>query len=516
MQINVFYDRKLTAQHFVGLTEHHASVATSASKSKRASGFCISSMEDEENNKKRKQKKQGKKAVVVERPRRVARERPHSPTEKQEEDDIEDIVKWSFSGDETQKIRECLLEWYDLNKRDLPWRSKKLDSSSPSQPPEERAYGVWVSEVMLQQTRVQTVIQYYNRWMHKWPTLHLLSQASLEEVNEMWAGLGYYRRARFLLEGAKMVVAGGGRFPKTVSELRKIQGIGDYTAGAIASIAFGEVVPVVDGNVIRVITRLRAISANPKDLVTVKKIWKLAAQLVDPIRPGDLNQALMEFGATICTPLNPSCSSCPASGHCHALSVSGHDSLVQVTDFPAKVMKVKQRHDFSAVCVVELLGGQKTLEGNQSDSRFLLVKRPDEGLLAGLWEFPSVLLDGDAGLATRREAIDHFLDKKFGLDSKKTGNIVFRKDIGEFVHMFTHIRLKIFVELLVVRLKGRKNDLFGKQDKEAMHWKCVDGDTLSSLGLTSAVRKAYIMVQKFKQEKLSNNFTPSRKRNRTT
>lgn len=181
---------------------------------------------------------------------------------------------------------------------------------------------------------------------------------------------------------------------------------------------------------------------------------KLAAQLVDPIRPGDLNQALMELGATVCTPLNPSCSSCPASRHCRALSVSGHDSLVQVTDFPAKGVKVKQRHDFSAVCVVELLGGQKTLEENQSDSKFLLVKRPDEGLLAGLWEFPSVLLDGDTCLATRREAIDHFLEKKFGLGSKKTGNIVYRKHVGEFVHIFTHIRLKIFVELLAVRLKG--------------------------------------------------------------
>lgn len=181
MQINAFYDRKLTAQHFVGLTERHTAVASSASKSKRASGFCISSMEDEGNNKKRKQQKHGKEALVVERPRQVARERPYSPTEKQEEDDIEDIVKWSFSRDETQKIRECLLEWYDLNKRDLPWRLKKIDSAaSSSQSQEERAYGVWVSEVMLQQTRVQTVIQFYNRWMHKWPTLHLLSQASLE------------------------------------------------------------------------------------------------------------------------------------------------------------------------------------------------------------------------------------------------------------------------------------------------------------------------------------------------
>jgi A/G-specific adenine glycosylase len=198
---------------------------------------------------------------------------------------------------------------------------------------------------------------------------------------------------------------------------------------------------------------------------------KLAAQLVDPIRPGDFNQALMELGATVCTPLNPSCSSCPASGHCRALSIFRHDSSVLVTDFPVKVVKIKQREDFSAVCVVELLGDQKTLEGSQTDSRellgglkklegsqtnnrFLLVKRPDEGLLAGLWEFPSVLLDGEADLASRRKAIDYFLKSKFGLDPKETCDIAFRKSVGEFVHIFSHIRLKIYVELLVLHLKG--------------------------------------------------------------
>ena len=181
---------------------------------------------------------------------------------------------------------------------------------------------------------------------------------------------------------------------------------------------------------------------------------KIAAQLVDPIRPGDFNQALMELGATVCTPLNPSCSSCPASGHCRALSISRHDSVVLVTDFPVKGIKVKQRHDFSAVCVVELLGGQKTLEGSQTDSRYLLVKRPENGLLAGLWEFPSVLLDGEAHLATRREAIDCFLKNSFGLDPKRTCDVVLRKDVGEFVHIFTHIRLKIYVELFVLHLKG--------------------------------------------------------------
>lgn len=208
-----------------------------------------------------------------------------------------------------------------------------------------------------------------------------------------------------------MIVAGGDGFPKIVSSLLKVPGIGDYTAGAIASIAFKEVVPVVDGNVIRVLARLKAISANPKDKVTVKKFWKLAAQLVDPHHPGDFNQSLMELGATLCTPVNPSCSSCPVSGQCRALTISKLDKLVLITDYPAKSIKLKQRHEFSAVCAVEITGRQDLIEGDQSSSVFLLVKRPDEGLLAGLWEFPSVMLGKEADLTRRRKEMNLFLKK---------------------------------------------------------------------------------------------------------
>ncbi|KAF7120898.1 hypothetical protein RHSIM_Rhsim13G0056200 [Rhododendron simsii] len=368
------------------------------------------------------------------------------------------------------EIRASLLEWYDLNQRDLPWR--RISSSSvegkdgyDEEESERRAYAVWVSEVMLQQTRVQA------------------------EVNEMWAGLGYYRRARYLLEGAKKIIEGGDIFPKTVAALRKVPGIGDYTAGAIASIAFKEAVPVVDGNVVRVIARLKAISANPKHSVTIKNFWKLSGQLVDPSRPGDFNQALMEFGATVCTPLSPSCSVCPVSAHCCALSLATKQRSAQVTDYPIKVVKSKQRHDFAAVTVVEILEGQDTIEEFQLDGRFLLVKRPEEGLLAGLWEFPSVLVEVEADLATRRHAIDQFLKKSFKLDLKKSCSVVSREDIGEYVHVFSHIRLKMFVELLVIRLKGGKHVLHGKPDSKTMAWKSVDSKALSSMGLTSGVRK---------------------------
>ncbi|KAK9281339.1 hypothetical protein L1049_004239 [Liquidambar formosana] len=455
----------------------------------------------------------GKKKTVTSTGKRRVRERKtktiggnsSSSNNNNEIGDMED-----FCSDEAQKIRASLLEWYDQNQRDLPWRriinhydhQHQHHHSTTIEEEEDarRAYAVWVSEVMLQQTRVQTVIDYYNRWMHKWPSLHHLAQASLEEVNEMWAGLGYYRRARFLLEGAKMIVEGGGGFPRTVSALRKVPGIGDYTAGAIASISFKEAVPVVDGNVIRVIARLRAVSANPKDSVTIRNFWRLAGQLVDPCRPGDFNQALMELGATVCSPLSPKCSFCPVSGQCRALIGSKNSESVVVTDYPIKVVKVKPKHEFSAVCVVKILESQDVSEGTQSESGFfLLVKRPDEGLLAGLWEFPSVLLDGEVDLTARREAIDHFLSKSFKLDPKKTCNTVLREDVGEYVHVFTHIRLKMYVELLVLHLKGGVNVLRNNQHKETLSWKCVDSTALSSMGLTSGVKKVYTMIQKFRQ-----------------
>ncbi|CAK7349187.1 unnamed protein product [Dovyalis caffra] len=431
-------------------------------------------MGEEDIEKPSKRKRNGAEAKPEKQCQRSAKE--------QEVADIEDM----FSDKETQIIRASLLDWYDHNQRDLPWRritqTKEnlfIEEEEEEEEGERRAYGVWVSEVMLQQTRVQTVIDYYNRWMLKWPTPHHLAQASLEEVNEMWAGLGYYRRARFLLEGAKMIVAGRDGFPKKFLPC----GSGSFQD------MLCQVVPVVDGNVIRVLARLKAISENPKDKVAVMNFWKLAGQLVDPYRPGDFNQSLMELGATLCTPVNPSCSSCPVSGQCRALTISKQDKLVLVTDYPAKSKKLKQRHEFSAVCVVEISGGQDLIEGDQSSSVFLLVKRPDEGLLAGLWEFPSVMLGKEADLTRRRKEMNHFLKKSFRLDPQRTCSILLREEIGDFIHIFSHIRLKLYVELLVVHLKGDMGDWFSKQDRENLTWKCVDCKTLSSLGLTSGVRK---------------------------
>ncbi|KAG9445794.1 hypothetical protein H6P81_011922 [Aristolochia fimbriata] len=423
--------------------------------------------------------------------------------------DIED-----FLGEETFKIRASLLKWYYDNQRVLPWRTNQCEEKKESQEEREaRAYAVWVSEVMLQQTQVVTVIDYYKRWMTKWPTVHHLAQASQEEVNELWAGLGYYRRARFLLEGAKSIVEEG-EFPKTASALRNVRGIGDYTAGAIASIAFKEAVPVVDGNVIRVVARLKAISENPKEARTIKSFWKLAGQLVDPSYPGDFNQALMELGATLCTPANPSCSVCPVSEQCQALKISRKSESVLVTDYPTKVVRARQRLEYAAVCVIEITGNPDLdtwKAGKCKNKGFLLVKRPEEGLLAGLWEFPSALLKGEeADLSIRRKAMDKHLKDSFKLDIKKNGRVILREDLGEYVHVFSHIRLRMYVDLLVLYLEGGTSALRNNENQDSVTWKCIDDESIKSMGLTSGVRKVYNMVVDFKRNGAKMNSSKSR------
>ncbi|KAJ7548610.1 hypothetical protein O6H91_07G019200 [Diphasiastrum complanatum] len=479
--------------------------------------------------------------------------------------DIEDLQcrnQFDFTYKEAEDIRGKLLDWYDKNHRVLPWRENlhsKLDlgdkyeqiaslpnislmhkkdpvrrkSKKPKveanarkmgsktslqgqklgsgcdkfETEEKLAYSVWVSEVMLQQTRVETVIPYFQRWMVKWPSLLDLAQANQEEVNSMWAGLGYYRRARFLLEGAKYVSGQLGAFPRCASKLQEIPGIGKYTAGAIASIAFKQPVPVVDGNVIRVLCRLRAISSNVKAPTTINLLWELAEQLVDQKRPGDLNQALMELGATVCTKHNPSCSSCPISNHCKALAlVAQHESLTNgptdtvalvVTDFPTKVIKASPRKEYVAVCILEVA------MDNTKGPLFLLVQRPPTGLLAGLWEFPSAMLaTADASLEMRTAAIDSYLQNSLGIHVGAGHYVITSRDeIGQYTHIFSHIRLHMFIEWLQIR--SDRAILSPKMEgKGQTVRKWVDANQLANLGLTSGVRKVHTMLLKFQQARI--------------
>uniref|UniRef100_A0A8C6NX85 Adenine DNA glycosylase n=1 Tax=Nothobranchius furzeri TaxID=105023 RepID=A0A8C6NX85_NOTFU len=214
------------------------------------------------------------------------------------------------------QLRSQLLSWYDKEKRELPWRTLALAESDIN----IRTYAVWVSEIMLQQTQVATVKEYYKRWLKKWPTVQDLAAATIEEVNQMWSGLGYYSRGRRLHEGAqKVVLELKGRMPRTVDDLLKqLPGVGRYTAAAVGSIALGQVTGAVDGNVIRVLCRVRAIGADSTRPTVTEALWNLSNLLVDPERPGDFNQALMELGAQVCTPKGPLCIKCPVQSHCRS------------------------------------------------------------------------------------------------------------------------------------------------------------------------------------------------------
>jgi A/G-specific adenine glycosylase len=307
------------------------------------------------------------------------------------------------------EIRKRLLEAYDDGKRDLPWRG----DSDP--------YRVWVSEIMLQQTRVETVIPYYKAWMERFPDVGALAAAEEHEVLRSWQGLGYYSRARNLHTAARVVRERlGGEVPGTAYELRSLPGVGEYTAGAVASIAFGEVVPAVDGNVRRVLSRLFDLPApSSRDLKV------LAGGLVDPRRPGDFNQALMELGALICTPRSPACTSCPLSGTCLARA-RGTVALRP----PRKVRSpVPEREEVVVVAV----------SGDGEDARFLLRRRPDSGLLAGLWEFPGrALTTGSDPDAMAREML-----RRMGAGMRpRQGNASDLIPLPAVDHTFTHLKLR--------------------------------------------------------------------------
>ena len=243
---------------------------------------------------------------------------------------------------------------------------------------------MWVSEVMLQQTQVDRVIPFFERFLRRFPTLEALAGAKLDDVLAAWSGLGYYSRARNLHAAAKAVVARhGGDLPSTVEELLELPGFGRYTAGAVASIAFGLRAPLVDGNVARVLSRLFLVEGAPGDPAREALLWRLAGILVDGPRPGDFNQSVMELGATVCVPASPRCASCPVARWCGAL-VKGRTGELPPPRRPTRRKRL------------ELVVGLAQKRG-----AVLLARRPDGGLFGGLWELPSAPLAADATTALR-------------------------------------------------------------------------------------------------------------------
>ena len=312
-------------------------------------------------------------------------------------------------------IRLRLLEHYDRHRRDLPWRKDK------------DPYGIWVSEVMLQQTRVQTVIPYYIRWMERFPDVRALALADEDDVLKLWEGLGYYSRARNLQEAARVVrERHGGSLPAGLEQLRDLPGFGTYTAGAVASIAFGVPAPAVDGNVRRVLSRLFDWSEPSK-----RELEGKAAQLVDPHRPGDFNQALMELGATVCAPRTPRCGECPLSGVCLARA---HDTVAARP--AARSKRAVPKRSFAVAVVMDPDG-----------ERVLLTRRPQGGLLGGLWAFPEAWLDEaqpamDAALARAAE---------LGLGCRPVGLL------RPVRHTFTHLRATYLPCVLRARTAGAES-----------------------------------------------------------
>ena len=264
-------------------------------------------------------------------------------------------------------IAKHILSWYESTRRKLPWR----DTRDP--------YLIWLSEIILQQTRVDQGLDYYNKFSKKYPTVQKLADAQEKEVLKLWQGLGYYSRARNLLFAANQVISEyNGTFPGSYESLKELKGVGDYTAAAIASISFNEIVPVVDGNVKRVISRLFGVSASGSELHNEVKI--LMGELIDPDSPGDFNQAVMEFGALQCTPQNPQCTECIFNKECFAYNHNLVDAL------PARSLKNKPRILYFNYLVMINHGKRKQI---------IIKKRQEKGIWRNLYDFPLLETDSE-------------------------------------------------------------------------------------------------------------------------
>ncbi len=294
----------------------------------------------------------------------------------------------------------ALLDWYRRQARKLPWRETK------------DPYAIWVSEVMLQQTQVDTVIPYYQRFMERFPSLQALAEADEAEVLKYWEGLGYYRRARLLLQGVREVQAKyGGNIPSKPQLLKALPGVGDYMAGSIASIAFNLPVAAVDGNVSRVISRILAIEDDPSRAPVRRRITAWVQERFPQREAGDYTQALMELGALVCTPKRPRCSDCPVLPFCKA---SGNDP----EQYPVKRKKAEVPEERRIVLMITWNG------------RRLLVQRPNTGLMAGFWEYPHI--EAAAGDDAQRLA-EEWAERNLG------ERLNFRF-LRKMTHVYSHLR----------------------------------------------------------------------------
>ena len=302
-------------------------------------------------------------------------------------------------------IREKLLAWYGKNGRSLPWRG----AADP--------YRVWISEVMLQQTQVDTVIPYYTRWMRRFPDLAVLAAAQEQEVLRVWEGLGYYSRARNILRCARALVKDhAGELPRNVEQLKYLPGIGTYIAGAIASIAFGIKAPALDGNLKRVLARLSGFRLPVNDEKNAAVLRDMLGEILPDSNPGDLNQAFMDLGSLICLPRNPLCADCPLIKECAAFKKGIQN------DLPVKTKKAPIPHYQVAAAVI--VKGEKAL----------IDKRSSGGLLGGLWEFPGGKVEAGETLTG---ALIRELGEELGVKIAVGGQL------GSYRHAYTHFKVSV-------------------------------------------------------------------------
>ena len=305
----------------------------------------------------------------------------------------------------SNKISRAILPWYSKHARQLPWR----DNPDP--------YTVWISEVMLQQTRADTVIPYFERWMKQYPTIDSLASASQHEVLVIWEGLGYYSRARNLLRTAKIVMNEmGGKLPNDARSLRRFPGIGKYTAGAIASIAYGLDEPVIDGNISRVLSRVFSIRKSINSNSGKELLWQIAKSHLPPGKASEYNQALMELGATICTPRSPACHQCPLAQFCQANKKGIQE------EFPIKKKKGEIPFTIAAAAVI------------QYNHEILISRRPQDGLLGGMWQFPGCKLELEE---EPTECLKREILRTIGVE------IDIKEPMGVYNHAYTHFQVKL-------------------------------------------------------------------------
>lgn len=297
-------------------------------------------------------------------------------------------------------IARKLLRWYAARRRSLPWRERP------------RPYAVWVAEIMAQQTRLDSMLPYYRRWMRRFPSIRSLAGSREQEVLGLWEGLGYYSRARNLRHAAQIVMRDhGGRLPPTAAHLQALPGIGRYTAGAIASLAFGADEPAVDGNAIRVLSRVFDIAAVANSTEAQDQFWTLARNHLPRGRAAEYNQALMDLGASLCAPRNPNCTACPLRNDCLARK-HGTQALRPVK---ALTKQVPMRN-YSSIAICR-------------EGKFLVRKRPSRGLLAGMWEFPNLAARSKPAMAAQ-------VRKQLGL------RITVRSRLGIFDHAYSHFSVQ--------------------------------------------------------------------------